>query len=266
MIMVSIDDYIREVKRGIVATPERKRKLEEDLRVHFNELRSEGIGPGEALARMGTPEEVAAQFMEETPKKYGGFFHRLAAFLVDAGLIAAAIMPVGLSAMLTMVWSANRLEQLSRLGDNISATEPVFLILTILAMLTSGLLLVSIMVAGLIYFPFFERIRGATPGKMLLGLHVLTEEGCAIGWKEALIRRIPFYFEIMVLDAIFVPFNARKQRAFDMVAKTIVLKEGRHERSGLNILLALLLMVLPFLFVGLLFILLQTNLVSFNWV
>jgi uncharacterized RDD family membrane protein YckC len=254
--MITIDEYIREVRRGIVASPEKKKKLEEDLRAHFDELRATGMSAGEALGRMGTPDEVAMQFMEETPKEYGGFFTRLLAFFADAGLVAAAIMPVGFFAMLLMVWSTGFIDNtgLQNAGDS-----PVRFALALGSVFIASILLISVMAVGLLYFPFFERIRGATPGKSLLGLHVLKEDGRAIGWKEAFIRRIPFYFEITVLDAIFIPFNERRQRAFDMVAKTVVLREERHDRSALYGVLAVLLVIVPFVFLGLLYLLFSTN-------
>jgi uncharacterized RDD family membrane protein YckC len=76
----------------------------------------------------------------------------------------------------------------------------------------------------LLYFPIAEGRFGQTLGKRLLGLRVLKESGLAIGYKEAFLRRIPFYFRFAVLDALFVPFTAKKQRAFDLVARTVVVK------------------------------------------
>jgi uncharacterized RDD family membrane protein YckC len=75
-----------------------------------------------------------------------------------------------------------------------------------------------------LFFPIAEGRFGQTLGKRLLGLRVLKESGLAIGYKEAFLRRIPFYFRFAVLDALFVPFTAKKQRAFDLVARTVVVK------------------------------------------
>ena len=43
--------------------------------------------------------------------------------------------------------------------------------------------------------------------------------------EEAFLRRISMYLKILTIDALFIPFNAKKQRAFDMVAKTVVIYE-----------------------------------------
>ncbi len=46
-----------------------------------------------------------------------------------------------------------------------------------------------------------------------------------IGCKEAFLRRLPFYFEIWPVDALFIPFTEKRQRAFDIVARTIVVRQ-----------------------------------------
>jgi uncharacterized RDD family membrane protein YckC len=43
--------------------------------------------------------------------------------------------------------------------------------------------------------------------------------------KETFLRRISMYIKILTIDALFIPFNEKKQRAFDMVAKTVVIYE-----------------------------------------
>ena len=62
--------------------------------------------------------------------------------------------------------------------------------------------------------------------KRLLGLRVLKETGLPIGYKEAFLRRLSLYLEIIAVDALFILFTARRQRAFDIVARTIVIHEA----------------------------------------
>ena len=73
--------------------------------------------------------------------------------------------------------------------------------------------------------PLLEGLFGRTPGKRLSRLRVVRDGGVAIGMKEAFLRRISMYLKILTIDALFIPFNAKKQRAFDMVAKTVVIHE-----------------------------------------
>ena len=67
---------------------------------------------------------------------------------------------------------------------------------------------------------------GQTAGKRWLGLHVVKENGAPIGFKEAFLRRLSFYFDFLVVDAIFIFFTAKRQRAFDMIARTVVIQDA----------------------------------------
>ena len=60
-----------------------------------------------------------------------------------------------------------------------------------------------------------------------------------------------FYFEFLVLDALFVPFTDKKQRALDIVSKTVVVKERDPSAAGL--LVCLLIAAWP-LALGLIFV------------
>ena len=79
--------------------------------------------------------------------------------------------------------------------------------------------------AWIFYFPVLEHRAGKTLGKHLLGLRVQTEDRTRIGLGRAFLRRLSFFFEFLLLDSFFIPFTAKKQRAFDIVARTIVLRE-----------------------------------------
>jgi uncharacterized RDD family membrane protein YckC len=83
--------------------------------------------------------------------------------------------------------------------------------------------------AAILYFPVFEALFGQTAGKRVFGVVVAKDSGERIGAGAAFVRRIPFAFDIWPFDAAFLLFTARRQRAFDLVAKTIVIRaEGRH--------------------------------------
>jgi uncharacterized RDD family membrane protein YckC len=86
---------------------------------------------------------------------------------------------------------------------------------------------VPLLVGGiLLYFPILEGRFGQTVGKRTLGLRVLKENGLPIGYKEAFLRRISYYLEGgLVIDALFIPCTQKRQRAFDIVARTIVIRE-----------------------------------------
>jgi uncharacterized RDD family membrane protein YckC len=49
------------------------------------------------------------------------------------------------------------------------------------------------------------------------------EDGSRIGWGAAILRRLPFFMNFFPIDAAFIFFTARRQRAFDKVAGTLVI-------------------------------------------
>jgi len=92
----------------------------------------------------------------------------------------------------------------------------------IAAVIGCGLAAVGVII---LYFPIQEARFGQTVGKRLCGLRVLRENGLPIGYREAFLRRLSFYFDVLVVDALFIPFTAKRQRAFDIVARTVVIRE-----------------------------------------
>ncbi len=96
------------------------------------------------------------------------------------------------------------------------------------AALITGAVGATPLIAGgifLLYFPILEGRFGQTLGKRLLRLHVLKETGLPIGYKEAFLRRLSFYFDFIAVDALFIPFTRKRQRAFDIIARTVVVRE-----------------------------------------
>jgi uncharacterized RDD family membrane protein YckC len=101
-------------------------------------------------------------------------------------------------------------------------TALIFMILTVGAGLgTVGLIM--------IYFPILEGRFGTTPGKRMFRLRVLKENGLPIGYKEAFLRRLSYYFEFLPVDMLFIFFTEKRQRALDIVARTIVIQEKEAE-------------------------------------
>jgi uncharacterized RDD family membrane protein YckC len=208
--MNEIERYVAEVMRNVNLSRRERERIEADLRSHLAEATAAGAPPAEAILRLGSPAQVAEAFMLGAKLSYAGVWRRLAAFAVDAALALAVAAPlvgigVGLSNMLPAAlewgWWANAALFGVAMSFGIAGTA-----------------------AALLYFPIAEGRFGQTLGKRWLGLRVLKESGLPIGYKEAFLRRIPLYFRFAVLDALFVPFTAKKQRAFDLVARTVVVK------------------------------------------
>ncbi|OPY27763.1 MAG: RDD family protein [Methanocella sp. PtaU1.Bin125] len=103
-----------------------------------------------------------------------------------------------------------------------------------IAVLVSFLLGTTVLIGMLVYFIVIEGRFGFTPGKWLLGLRVLREDGTRIGYVEAIIRNIPKVVGnsvFIVIDALLMLllFNKEKQRGFDKIARTIVVHKSKKE-------------------------------------
>lgn len=105
--------------------------------------------------------------------------------------------------------------------------------------LAGGILVLSVfsifILVGLGYEPFLEYYwAGQTLGKKALSIRVVKEDGSQIGGKEALLRNIPVigtlipYYGLFGYTAALISMAAtdKRQRLFDQVAGTVVIKEN----------------------------------------
>lgn len=204
--------YVQQVLNNLHAPGAEKERIAEELHLHFQAAQEAGQPVETTIQRMGSPAEVAAGYMAQIPLQYAGFWLRLAAFWIDFAIIfMAALVAFGLFMIFSNLVSFET-EVLSRLA------APVWITMA----LSSILAMIGVII---LYFPILEGRYGRTAGKLLLGLRVLKENGLPAGYKEAFIRRLSFYFEIWPIDALFIPFTEKKQRAFDMVARTEVVRD-----------------------------------------
>ena len=198
--MNDLDRYIDEVMKQLIATQEAKDRLEADLRAHYAEAEVGGVEPGRILEGMGEPDDVAAAFNAEQEFRYAGFWQRVVAFSGDFGVLLLISLPfVVVITRLTPVFE-----------DGV-----VWLVAMIVAL---NVLLIS-------YFPLLEARFGKTFGKHLIRIRVIRENGAPTGIGRAFLRRLSLYLDILFIDALFIPFTEKKQRGFDIIAKTVVVRE-----------------------------------------
>jgi uncharacterized RDD family membrane protein YckC len=209
--MNMIERYIQEVMQNIYASPNERDRMEADLRAHFTEALARGEAPAEAIARMGSPRDLAEEFMSGVTLHYASFWLRLVAFIIDLLIITIVNLPLAVTA----IWFGSIVPQ-----------QPVgfdYVIGAIEIAICAGTILVMLGIV-LLYFPILEGRFGQTIGKRLLKLHVLKESGVRIGYKEAFIRRLSYYFDFLLVDSLFIFFTSKKQRAFDVIARTVVVR------------------------------------------
>ncbi len=176
------EKYVQEVLQNIHAPQAERLRIETDLRAHLQEAAAAGESPAVVLERMGSPRAVAAEFMAQVSLQPASFGRRLLAFAVDIFLIIAACTVLAAAAVF--------------FSNLVTPRDPTPLETILSALLITAIIscLIGIVALILAYFPVLEGRFGSTPGKRLFGLHVLAENGLPIGYKEAVLRRLSFYF------------------------------------------------------------------------
>jgi len=85
------------------------------------------------------------------------------------------------------------------------------------------------LVLGIGYYVVLEALRGATVGKMAVGLRVLKDDGSAIGWSESAIRNVLRIIDglfFYLIGAIFVWTSDKRKRLGDRAAGTVVVRRA----------------------------------------
>lgn len=100
---------------------------------------------------------------------------------------------------------------------------------------STGLVFLLVFFAQWAYFVVWEAWKGRSPGKMVLGLAVVTTEGRPIGFREAVLRNVlraadmlPAAYLVGGTAALFSP---RFQRLGDLAAGTMVVVPERAARA-----------------------------------
>lgn len=214
--MSAIEEYVHEVVGRIAPAVPARGRIEADLRTHLAERVAAGASEPEAVARMGPAEEVARAYLDGVELVWARWPRRLGAFLLDVGLGATLLMSLVLVAAYALEPGPE--------GAPETIELPVGIAL--------GLAAAAVFVLGILYFPVMETLFGQTVGKHVFGTGVAREDGGQIGFGAAILRRIPLLFDFWPFDAAFLFFTRKRQRAFDIVARTVVIEGGRGWRRA----------------------------------
>jgi uncharacterized RDD family membrane protein YckC len=157
----------------------------------------------------------------ETPQyTYAGFWMRLVAAIID-GVLIGIVNLIILVPFLGLVG----LTAAARASDVDMESQGAGLMIALLSTYIISMLAVA--VAGWLYFALMESsTRGATLGKMALGLRVVDMNGIQIGFGRATGR----YFGKLLSGAIFfigyimAGFTQQKQALHDIMAGCLVVR------------------------------------------
>ena len=185
------------------ATP-RRDQIAMELRGHIAERRAAGQPEADVLQQLGDPRKLAESYLSAVPLVHASFGSRAAAKFIDVLTVGVAVAPfVGL------LWLS--------LPFEFAPFAPVV-----------GLVLGSFLLA--IYIIVAEALLGETLGKHLLGLRVVRESGARISIGQSIVRQLPLFLEIFVVDVLFALFTEKHQRAFELLSKTRVVASTMEEK------------------------------------
>jgi len=151
-----------------------------------------------------------------TDRRYGGFWRRLVAFLIDKVILYFVSLILFLIGLLALGLKGDMLGRVLASPADLTHGMGIFALLY----LTASLL------AGMTYFTWFHGIVGRTPGKMLLGLRVIQASGDPITPGIAFLRWVGYLISgpIFCLGFLWVAFDGRKQGWHDKIAATLVIR------------------------------------------
>jgi uncharacterized RDD family membrane protein YckC len=175
----------------------------------------EAASPEAAAQISPRPQSPAGQLAQAaypapiSTTRYGGFWVRLVAFIIDWLVVGIVVFPVS-AIMLLMIGVAGSVVSMPGIG--------VRLVRAIVSLVFS-------MAANWIYEAFMESsAKQATLGKMALGLKVTDLAGRRISFARATGRHFAKILSsiILLIGYIMAGFTERKQALHDLIAGTLV--------------------------------------------
>jgi uncharacterized RDD family membrane protein YckC len=194
------DAYIARVLAALPPNGGLADQIADELRSTIAERLAAGQTLDQALRQLGDPVTLAESYLAAVPRVPASIFVRLLARLVDFAAATVVIAPAAVGAF---YW-----------GD--VKYIPLWLFVYLVG--SSTLIAVYPMVA--------EAKYSRTLGKHLFGLRVVRESGTRISAGQAVVRNLPIFLQVFWIDALFALFTERRQRAFEMLAKTMVVRAG----------------------------------------
>ncbi len=197
--MTTAEGYIQEVLRSMPAATPQRSQIALELRGHIAERVAAGQPIDEVVRQLGSPIALAESYLSAVPLVAPTLWRRFAAKVVD--FLASFIVLVPFA---WMIWAT--------FAENVF----VFAFLPLIVIVGGSLLFAAGTVLAEYWF-------GQTFGKWLLGLRVVRMTGARISFGQAFVRVLPVALEgVFPVDAAFVFFTEKQQRAFELLSKTRV--------------------------------------------
>jgi len=193
------DLYIQAVIDQIPAALPLRDQIAMELRAHIAERMAQGQPLDEILRQLGDPRRLAESYLASVPLTAAPIFARLIAKVIDAGIVCLIVGAI--AAAMWLAWGP------SVFRPGVLPWLPVICILG--------------SVFGFVGYTIYAEYHfGRTIGKKLMGIRVVRESGTRISLGQALLRQLPFFAQFFFIDALFVLFTEKHQRAFELITKT----------------------------------------------
>jgi uncharacterized RDD family membrane protein YckC len=219
------ENYLKEFERWTAGPAERRQALSAEFAEHLREAEAAG-DLGSTLTRLGPPRDAAKAFAAGRDLQPAPLGRRIGAFLIDCAIPAVIVATViAIGTFLGSEHAGHELFDWAR--DLAEERTPMWGGLQVLAAMLIGL-------AGLWWFvglTVMEWRYGRTPGKAITGLRVVSEEGIALSFGQAVVRRLTLVFSgpLQIIDWAFALFDPRHQRAVEKLAHTLVVQDDAPE-------------------------------------
>jgi uncharacterized RDD family membrane protein YckC len=194
---MTIDDYISRVLAAMPAATPQRSQIAVELRGHIAERMEDGRSADDVLRQLGDPVALAESYLSAVPLVSAPFGPRAIAKLLDIAIVV--VFMGGIAGFFTQF-------------------------LPFEAMIPFAIAIV--LVGGSFVFGLYtivsEYAAGETAGKRAMKLRVVRESGARISLGQAVVRQLPMFLQIYMIDVLFALFTEKRQRAFELLSKTRV--------------------------------------------
>jgi uncharacterized RDD family membrane protein YckC len=228
----AVGRFVREVERWTPGPEKRQREVLSELEAHLRDAELAGE-LADVMADFGTPRDAARSLVEGRGRAPAPHWRRALGWLIDvASLVAIGALGLPLARLAggtsdRVFVEIEHVVFLPKLGcapgPCSTAGDFVFLSLVVAAAFWYAVVMTLL-----------EWRYGRTLGKAVMRTRVISEDGTATTLTQAVIRRLPFFFlgPLQVIDWFFALFDSHRQRAFDRIARTLVVADSDSGRNG----------------------------------
>ena len=195
---MTADDYVKQVIDRLPASMPRRAQIGIELRGHIAEKVAAGHPLDDVLRQLGDPAALADSYLAAVPLVAAPLLRRIGAKIADLLLVCICLGLIATPVAIALSAS-----------ENLDLVPLVFLFVIFAGSLLFG-----------IYTVVAEWQWGQTLGKRLAAIRVVQESGARIGLGQSIVRQLPAPLQIFWIDAMFVVFTDKSQRAFEVLSKT----------------------------------------------